>query len=116
MTLGVEDEARLGRRKGHEPSSLPIEESIQMIMPRIHADVRNGAHFVLGKLGGGKAAALCLEAHELLILLRRHEIAGDVSMTGHFDGFPLGEQTVAAEITGEFGCPNSLGLRHAPSS
>jgi hypothetical protein len=43
----VEDKAWLGRRNSHEEQSFWVEKRIQVVMPRIHPGIRNGAYLIV---------------------------------------------------------------------
>jgi hypothetical protein len=69
----------------------------------VHSGGCDRSDFVFGQIDGRETAPLRPEALEFLVLVRRHEIAGDLPVAGHRDGALLGEHAIAAEIPGEFG-------------
>lgn len=83
-----------------------------MIMAAVHPAVGNGADFILGEIGGRKAVALGAEPGELFIFIGGYEIAGDGAMAGDGDRTLLREHPVVAEVTGELGGGDGLGLDH----
>ena len=66
----------------------------------------------LRQIDGGETAPLRTEALEFFVLVRRHEIAGDLPVARHRHRSPLREHTIATEIARELRSGDGLGLCH----
>jgi Aldo/keto reductase family len=71
-----------------------------MIVTSVHAGGGDRADFVFGQIDGRETAPLRPEALEFLVLVRRHEIAGDLPVAGDRYGALLGEHAIAASNRG----------------
>jgi hypothetical protein len=103
--IGVgDDKARLrGRDRRHAPKLFLIEQSVQVIVSRIHTRLGDRLDLFVRKFLGCEAVALVLEALESLVVIWPDKIAGDLAMARNGHGFSLSLHPITAKISSKLG-------------
>ncbi len=86
-----------------------------MDVPRDHARRGDAFGFFVGQLCRKEAPAHAFELVQLLVFVRRNEIAGERAVARHGNRLALRQQLVAAEVAGELGGWNGVSHVHASS-
>src|SRR5271156_32372 len=87
-----------------------------MIVALVHARRRDAFGFLVRQFRGLESPAHALELAQLLILMRRDEIAGERAVARNRNRLALRLHLVAAEVTSELGGRNGVSHVHASLS
>ena len=86
-----------------------------MIVAGVHARGSDPFDFLVQQLGSLKPAAQAFEFLQLLIFVRRDEVAGERTITRNGNRLTLRQHFIATEVAGELGGRNGISHIHASS-
>ena len=78
----------------------------------IHPSLVDCANFIVGKVSRRKTSPLGPETLKFLVLVRRHEVSGDLAVARHWHRALLREHAITTEIARKLGGGDSFGLGH----